>query len=303
MVISIMNKIRISSNLLIFAGFILLVLVGALVFTPPDRKTFEGERAFLAAQTQMNFGPRTPGSDSHQKWLQWAEEGLQQNGWTVSHQDGHYRGQQIQNLIAKKGKHGPLVILGAHYDSRLVADKDPAYPAQESPVPGANDGASGVAVLMELARSLDVNENMQVWLVMFDAEDQGNLPGWEWILGSKFFVENLTEIPAAVVIVDMIGDEDLTLPRERSSDASLQDEIWKTGQSLGYGDIFLDQGGYHILDDHTPFLNKGIPAIDIIDFDYPHWHTTQDTLDKLSVSSLEALGRTLETWLENYPKR
>ena len=296
-----MNKIRISSNLLIFAGLIVLVLVVGLVFTPPAGKSFEGERAFIAAQSQMNFGPRTPGSDSHQKWLVWAEEELQLNGWSVNQQDGYFRGKHIQNRIAKKGSSGPLVILGAHYDSRLVADKDPAYPALESPVPGANDGASGVAVLMELARSLDVNENMQVWLVMIDAEDQGNLPGWEWILGSRFFVENLIEVPAAVVIVDMVGDQDLTLPREVSSNAALQDEIWKTGQNLGYGDIFLDQRGYYMLDDHTPFLEKDIPAVDIIDFDYPYWHTTQDTLDKISVNSLEAVGKTLETWLENYP--
>lgn len=288
-----------SRNLLIFSILLLFVLLGWLLLPSPRDKTFEGEKAYLYVQEQINFGPRIPGSEAQAQVLAWAESEFKQNGWKVSRQDGEFKGQLVKNLIAKKGTRGPLAILGAHYDSRMVADQDPSYPGVKAPVPGANDGASGVAVLMELSRTLEIDNNKQVWLVLFDAEDQGNLPGWDWILGSKYFAANLGESPHAVVIIDMVGDSDLTLPRETNSDPILQDKIWKTGQALGYGEIFLDRHGYSMLDDHTPFLEKGIPAIDIIDFDYPSWHTTSDSLQKISPDSLEAVGRTLEVWLES----
>ncbi len=298
MIDSIKKTISGSSNLVIFSILILLVLLAWLLFPTGKDMTFEGEKAYLNAQKQIDFGPRIPGSEAQAQFLTWAESELKQNGWKVTRQAGEFKGQLVINIIAKKGTRGPLVILGAHYDSRMIADNDPSYPGVQGPVPGANDGASGVAVLMELSRTLEIDSDRQVWLVLFDAEDQGNLPGWEWILGSRYFAANLDELPDAVVIVDMVGDSDLTLPRETNSDPNLQDEIWKTAQSLGYGEIFIDRHGYSMLDDHTPFLEKGIHAIDIIDFDYPYWHTTDDSLQEISQDSLEAVGRTLEVWLE-----
>jgi Zn-dependent M28 family amino/carboxypeptidase len=134
-------------------------------------------------------------------------------------------------------------------------------------------------------------------LVFFDSEDQGNLPGWDWILGSTVYAESLQVTPEAVVVIDMIGDADLNIYREVSSDATLKNEIWQTAADLGYSKQFINVEKYSMEDDHTPFLKKGIHAIDIIDFDYPYWHTTADTEDKVSSTSLQIVGNVLLTWL------
>jgi glutaminyl-peptide cyclotransferase len=118
-------------------------------------------------------------------------------------------------------------------------------------------------------------------------------------MGSSAFVPTLPAKPDAAVIIDMIGDTNLNIPREQNSTPALVDEIWQTAKKLGYENFFLDQPGYSMLDDHTPFLQAGIPAVDIIDFDYPYWHTSQDTADKVSAESLEVLGRTLTQWLKD----
>jgi Zn-dependent M28 family amino/carboxypeptidase len=167
------------------------------------------------------------------------------------------------------------------------------------PVPGANDGAAGVAVLLELARTLS-DQNLPVWLVFFDAEDNGRIEGWDWILGSRVFVQSLDSTPEAVVILDMVGDSDLKIYYEKNSSPALRSEIWDTAIGLGYGDIFIKQEKYAMLDDHTPFLQAGIPAIDIIDFDYTYWHTTEDTPDKVSAASLDVIGSTLLTWITEF---
>ena len=111
------------------------------------------------------------------------------------------------------------------------------------------------------------------------------------------FADSLKVTPKAVVVVDMIGDADLNIYREITSSKTLTDQIWQTAAGLGYADQFINQEKYAMLDDQTPFLNKGILAVDIIDFDYPYWHTTSDTLDKVSAGSLEIVGKTLLTWL------
>lgn len=180
----------------------------------------------------------------------------------------------------------------------MLADRDPNPENRTQPAPGANDGASGVAVLLELARVLPQETKQQIWLVFFDGEDNGNLPGWDWVLGSRAFVESLGEKkPEAVVIVDMIGDADLDIYFERNSNEQLAAEIWAQAAELGYAERFIAQPKHRMLDDHTPFLQAGIPAVDIIDFDYPYWHTTQDTVDKISAHSLQAVGATLLAWL------
>ena len=188
-------------------------------------------------------------------------------------------------------------LLGAHYDSRMFADNDPDPANQTQPVPAANDGASGVAVLLELARTLP-KDTVPVWLVFFDAEDNGRIEGWDWILGSREFVKNNPIQPRAVVIVDMIGDADLNIYKEQNSNPAIDRmRSGKQPKSLGYGEKFIRQYKYSMLDDHTPFLEAGIPAVDIIDFDYPYWHTTQDTPDKVSAESLKAVGDTLLAWI------
>jgi glutaminyl-peptide cyclotransferase len=258
---------------------------------------FNADRALADVEYQINLGPRTPGSDAHANFIQWLSSELESNGWEVSLQTTERLGHPLTNIIAKRGSAKPWIILGAHYDSRLLADRSAKPEDQVVPVPGANDGASGVAVLLELARSLPADLDKEVWLVFFDLEDQGNIQGWDWILGSRAFVESLTSCPDKVVIVDMIGDAELDIPIEASSDPELIRELWDVAAQLGYQNYFLEKRGGSILDDHTPFLEAGIPAIDIIDFNYPYWHTIADTADKVSANSLKVIGDTLYTWL------
>jgi glutaminyl-peptide cyclotransferase len=205
-------------------------------------------------------------------------------------------GHPIYNIIAKRNDQSPQIVLGAHYDTRFFADNDPDLTKRSQPVPGANDGASGVAILLELARSLP-KDIIPTWLVFFDTEDNGRLDGWDWILGSRAFAEEIKIAPRAVVIVDMIGDADLNIYLEKNSNLAIRTEIWSTAEKLGYGDVFINKEKYSMEDDHTPFLEAGIPAVDIIDFDYPYWHTTLDTPDKVSAKSLQAVGETLWNWI------
>jgi Zn-dependent M28 family amino/carboxypeptidase len=262
----------------------------------PDPVRFDGQRAYADVQTQVAFGARIPGSEGHAKVQEWMREELESAGWQVEVQESEALGHPIQNIVAKRGDASPQIILGAHYDTRMFADNDPDPANHSLPVPGANDGASGVAVLLELARVLP-DDTVPVWLVFFDAEDNGRIPGWDWILGSREFVRNNPLQPQAVVIVDMIGDADLNIYKERNSDPDLTGEIWAVANSLGYGSVFIPEYKFSVLDDHTPFLEAGIPAVDIIDFDYPYWHTVQDTPDKVSAESLQAVGETVQAWV------
>jgi glutaminyl-peptide cyclotransferase len=250
----------------------------------------------MDVEIQVNFGPRIPGTEGHAKIVEWMQEELSQAGWQVEVQESEAIGNPIRNVVAKRGGESPQIILGAHYDTRIFADSDPDSANHSSPVPGANDGASGVAVLLELARVLP-EDSVPIWLVFFDAEDNGRIPGWDWILGSREFVRLNPVQPRAVVIVDMIGDADLNIHKERNSDPDIMDEIWTVAQGLEYDSFFLSDYKHSMLDDHTPFLEAGIPAVDIIDFDYPYWHTVEDTPDKVSAASLQAVGETLQAWI------
>lgn len=262
----------------------------------PAPTDFDGLRAYEDVKTQVAFGPRMPGSEGHAQIREWMRAELESAGWEVEVQVSERLGNPIYNLVATRGKANPRIIVGAHYDTRFFADADPDIANHTMPTLGANDGASGVAVLLELARSLP-DEVINTALVFFDAEDNGRIEGWDWILGSREFAENITFQPEAVVIVDMIGDADLNIFKERNSDSALTDEIWAIADDLGYGDKFIPEYKHSMLDDHTPFLEAGIPAVDIIDFDYPYWHTTADTPDKVSAESLAAVGQTLWVWI------
>jgi glutaminyl-peptide cyclotransferase len=264
------------------------------------RSTFDGQRAWRDVQTQVSFGPRIPESDAHTKEVAWIQSQLQAAGWRADVQSLNFLGHPIQNVVAGRGSQGPEIILGAHYDSRLRADRDPDPARRNQPVPGANDGASGVAVLLELARTLPDN-TVPISLVFFDAEDNGSIPGWDWILGSRAYVAHMQTTPKAMILVDMVGGFDLSLPLEGNSDETLRASIWETGSQLGYGDIFLRHVKYSVEDDHIPFIQAGIPSVDIIDLDYPYWHTTEDTPDHVSAHSLEVAGSVLEAWIVQQP--
>lgn len=286
--------------------------------TPSVSVLFDGKHAYDEYLiSQVNFGPRPAGSVAIRATGDYLIGELEKTGWKVEKQEFDYRGVPIRNIIAKTGEGtGPLVILGAHYDTRPRADMDKQYP--DVPIAGANDGGSGVAVLLELARTLDKSKlENEVWLAFFDAEDNGGLNAcdlqvvpaqvesagcdtskWNWSIGAEHVADNLPRVPDYVVVVDMVGDANQDIYYERNSDQALQEKLWAIADRLGYRQWFIPEERWSMTDDHTPFLNRGIRAIDIIDFDYPPWHTVSDTADKVSADSLERVGRVLQTWLE-----
>ncbi len=281
---------------------------------------FDGNRAYTEFLLgQMDLGPRPAGSAADRATGDYILAQLKASGLQTETQEFSFRGIPIRNVLGKLavGK-GSLIILGAHYDTRPLADQDKVHPMAS--MPGADDGASGVAVLIELAQTLEPAKlRSEVWLAFLDAEDNGNLDGcalvnagknvnpsagscdkaiWPWSVGATYLAEHLAAKPEAVVILDMIGDKDQNIYYEQNSDKGLQQQIWGIAARLGYSKQFIPEYKWSMEDDHTPFLRRGIRAANIIDFDYPYWHTTQDTADKVSANSLERVGRVIETWLE-----
>ena len=246
----------------------------------------------------MAFGPKPVGSEAGRKTGDYIIAQLKEHGWQVEEQEFLHLGVPGRNIIGRAGQ-GPVALIGAHYDTRRLADKDPDPALQAQPVPGANDGASGVAVLLELARVLDKERlTNEVWLTLFDAEDNGGLDGWKFSVGAEDLASRLTVKPEMVIIADMIGDRDQQIYKEQNSTPELVEKIWDIAARLGYEQSFIPTVKWPITDDHMPFLQRGIPAADLIDFDYPYWHTTQDTTDKVAPESLERVGRVLQTLLE-----
>lgn len=263
----------------------------------------EEERFALINQDlsfQVHCGPRTPGSECHQKVQKWIISTLQEQKWQVETHSFVYGEQQGVNIIGKYGNGGQLILIGAHYDSRFTSDQESQPDLRSQPVLGANDGASGVALLLMLAREIPQQlppTEKTIWLVFFDLEDNGNYPGWDWILGSTAFANSMLETPSAVVVVDMIGDRDLNIFMEHNSNVELNQQIWQTAHQLGYDKNFIPQYKYRMIDDHLPFVQRGYPTSLLIDFDYPYWHTTQDTLDKVSPHSIFVVYDTLINWM------
>jgi glutaminyl-peptide cyclotransferase len=265
--------------------------------TDRDLEHFNGNRAYEDVIIQVEMGPRYPGAEGHDEIILYINDELEQAGWQVERHATELNGKALINLIASRDEGPVYVLLGAHYDSRILADRDQDQDLRNEPVPGANDGGSGVAVLLELARTLPEDLPLSTRLVFFDAEDNGGIEDWDWILGSMAYVRDIDPLPKMAVILDMIGDSDLQVYYERNSDQVIREEIWRVADELGFEDIFIKQERHSMLDDHTPFLEAGIPAVDLIDFDYPYWHTTQDTPDKVSPESLQLIGDTITAWL------
>lgn len=290
-------KLRVAMR--IGLGIALFLAIAGCGVAPELRSpAFDGDRAFANVAHQLACGPRVPGSSCHRFVADWIASTLVAAGWSVEQQQFFVgsTGVELRNIVAyTHASDQPPILLGTHYDTRPVAERDTNWP--NSPVPGANDGASGVAVLLELARVLHQYDlAVPAWLAFFDGEDGGGAAGGEWILGSRYFAEHLHVRPKAVIIVDMVGDADLQIYFEHNSDLALASSIWGTANQLGF-QSFVPFPRHALLDDHTPFLEQGIPTVLIIDFDYPYWHTTHDTLDKVSGESLSQVGRTLEVWL------
>lgn len=302
------ETIRIHRRLYLALVVLVAILVGGLAtwrlgfLSPRPPTQFDGALAYTQVLRQMDFGPRITGTDGNFAAGNYIVQQLVKFGWTAEFQPFDYQGVHARNIIARAnvGK-GPVIILGAHYDTRRRADHDPNHPDQ--PVPGANDGASGVAVLLEMARTLDLSRvHHEIWLAFFDAEDNGDLDGWNWVVGSTYMAQHLTIKPQSMILLDMVGDANQNIYMDSNSDPQLSAQIWSVAAQLGYVQYFIPVPRYAMLDDHTPFVQAGISSVDIIDFDYPYWHTVADTADKLSPASLEHVGRTLESFLENQDK-
>ena len=262
---------------------------------------FDGNRAFEMLERQCRFGPRVPGTPAHRQARDDLVAILRQYTNRVKLQpfEADIRGEKLpmSNIIAHFGPdETPQWLLAAHWDSRPTADQDPEPANRSQPILGANDGASGVAVLLEIARILhDSPPSVSIQIVLFDGEDYG--PGVDaMFLGSRYFAEHLGTAKAKHgILLDMVGDQQLNLPIEQNSYEAapqLVKYIWDTARSLGFA-AFEQRLGYRISDDHLPLIQAGIPTVDIIDFDYPYWHTLADTPDKCSPASLMTVGQVL----------
>lgn len=273
---------------------------------------FDGTNAYSYLVQQCDLGPRPPGSDNLTACRHFIVQTLESFGWMVSMQNFTFDNIESANIVANYGTTSNVsVILGAHYDTRPKADRDPNPDNKDSPILGANDGGSGTAALLELSRIIPEDLRSRIELVFFDAEDSGGIDvndtgvTWSYIMGSSYYVSQMSpsevESTSAMILLDMIGDEDLRLPRETTSTDSLQNAVWAVAAQLGYGSIFIDESGMGIIDDHSPFLDASIPALDIIHNPFPSsWHTLGDTPDRCSATSLDAVGEVVETFLVSY---
>jgi len=277
------------------------------IVTSEPLPTFSGEQAFSYLTAQTAFGPRNPNSRGHDACLAYLASTLRGLADEVRMQEfAHtgYDGEQLRltNVIAwfRPGDH-TRILLCAHWDTRPRAEQDETKSKRNDPILGANDGASGVAVLTEIARLLkSTPPAIGVDIVLFDGEDYGKEGDHaNYLLGSRYFAEHKGEdyVPRFGILLDMVGDAYLELPKEQYSvryAPDVVDMVWKTAAFLGISQ-FRDEKGEEIMDDHLPLNEAGIQTIDIIDFNYPdptnrYWHTHQDTPAHCSAESLEAVG-------------
>ncbi len=289
--------------------------VSAAITTP----NFDYDRAFADLDKQLTFGFRVPGTPEHEKVQAWIVEQLKPSCATVTLQpfSATLGGKEVKmnNIIGSIPGNGKepreVVLLAAHWDSRPTADYDKDVKKRLTPIPAANDGASGVAVLLEIGRQLKANPIARdVLLVFFDGEDYGTYPDTDqehniskMLLGSQFYAKNLpTPKPSWGILLDMIGDKDLDIYREPNSDKyarEVNDRVFSAARSMGYIRTGKDSGfidspyQYPITDDHIAINEAGIPMIDLIDFNYKPWHTTGDDITQVSPDSLKIVGNTV----------
>lgn len=335
-----------------FVGIFLLALLFnstlSLAVTPPtleisnlktleevcqhyDSLEFNGTPAMEYAEFQVNLGPRLPGSQESAMLLESFSENASE--YTIETPSHEVEGMNATNLIARYSPvntTGEVVIFAAHYDSRDRAERDANESRRNEPIDGANDGASGVAVLFELLPLIPtLNLTHDVWLILFDAEDQGVTPS---MLGSKAWSENLSQSEidsvSAFILLDMVGDSDFNFQKEGLGTPLLWDTMLNITIGLGLVENEVDCNGTNgtdvynpnmmvwITDDHVNARNVGIPAIDIIDVHYGndsvilggHFHTSNDTIDKISAESLGIAGKIVElglrsgSWIDYEPE-
>jgi glutaminyl-peptide cyclotransferase len=284
-----------------------VLLTLACAAGPHATTPFDGAAALRYVQQQVAFGPRVPGTEAHRRTGDWILDHLRRTADSVEVQAWIHVTQAGDSLPLRNfiGRFRPgvaeRVLLLAHWDTRPRADNEANLGAQRQPIPGANDGASGVAVLLGVADVLaKTPPALGVDLLFVDGEDWGiDFSGPDALIGSRYYADHLKPdaLPLFAVLFDMIGDADLRVYQEGYSVASAPEvvtRVWSVARALGYGAVFAPSVGSAITDDHVPLIEKGVRAIDVIDFDYgPHnsyWHTLQDTPDKLSAKSLKIMG-------------
>lgn len=277
---------------------------------------FDGAKAYSLLKEQCDIGPRYPGSPGHIKMRDWLVAQCKKYTEDVTTQEFRHQwsrtGETVTmwNVVARMDFGAKkTVLLMAHWDTRPFADQDPSSANRTKPILGANDGASGVAVLLELMRSFKEKKPPVNLVFLFtDGEDLG--PGLdEMFLGATHFANHLSASDREIaygILLDMIGDRDLVVPREPNSDyfaRSVMDRFYAHAASLGYAKQFPNRAGPIIADDHLALNQAGIPTIDLIDFEYgpgnSWWHTLEDTPDKCSAESLAAVGRVVESFLRS----
>jgi hypothetical protein len=256
-----------------------------------------------AVETQVAFGPRIPGTPGHAAEAAWLDSLLQPMADTLlvqrwTHVTAAGDSLPLHNFLARFNPAATeRVLFMAHWDTRPMAD-GPNSRDSTAPVPGANDGASGVAVLLGVAEALrQVPPSIGVDLLFVDGEDYGVFDDKaDVLIGSRYYAANLPPGPHPLyaVLFDMVGDSDLQIYQEGNSltgAPEVVDLVWSVARKAGHGNVFISAPRHTITDDHISLQAKGIRAIDVVDFDYPSWHTVEDTPDKVSVQSLRAVGQ------------
>ena len=262
-------------------------------------KEFNGQTAFGYVQQQMTFGPRIPGTPAHRAAGDWILSQLRTRADTVIVQEiPHAAPLQLRNFFARfRPAATDRVLFLAHWDTRPRSDQSQNLGQQRLPVPGANDGASGVAVLLGVADALKQRAPaLGVDLLFVDGEDYGNFAdSTDVLIGSRWFAAHQPPgyQPLFAVLFDMVGDKDLQIYQEGNSLAvapEVVQRVWQAAADLGYARVFVPSVRHTLTDDHVSLQRAGIHAIDVVDFDYPFWHTTEDTIDKVSAASLQIVG-------------
>lgn len=291
--------------MLVPATWLTLVLAGC--GNPPPPREFDGERAMARVQEQLEFGPRVPGTAGHRAMAEWLDSLAQAHSHqaVVDRWDHLTAGGDTISLVNVMARFNPgaptRILFLAHWDTRPVSDGENSSD-RAAPVPGANDGASGVAVLLGVMDALEADPppaRLGVDLLFVDGEDFGDFgpPRVDVLIGSTRYAGNVSPVdrPIFAVVWDMVGASGLRIGQESLSLVAASDvvsRVWGAAAALGYGHIFVQETIGAITDDHVPLIDVGIKAIDVIGWPYRYWHTPDDTFDKISRESIEAVGNT-----------
>jgi glutaminyl-peptide cyclotransferase len=280
-----------------------LALLAACRDTTPRAREFAGPSAFKYIETQVGFGPRIPGTEAHRRMAAWLDSLLRQRADTVvaqrwTHVTAAGDSLALTNFIARfKPAASKRLLFLAHWDSRPTADS-PTSTDSTKPVPGANDGGSGVALLLGVADVLKrTPPSIGVDLLFDDGEDYGDFTKTpkDVLIGARYYAAHPVPGPQPLyaVLFDLVADSDLQIFQEGNSligAPEVVELVWDTAKDLGYGGTFVATPKHTLIDDHLELQKAGIRAIDVVDFDYPSWHTKDDTIDKVSSKSLQIVG-------------